>query len=77
MMGGKEGIGMWIRAEIRSGLKWNGSRSVLWPLTLKFDRSTWPFLKIDRRHEAYRHEKTYYQHGMGQFLKSTGDIGLF
>ena len=21
-----------------------------WPLTLKFDRATWPFLKFDRRH---------------------------
>ena len=28
------------------------------PLTLKFDRATLPFLKIDLRHEAYRHGKT-------------------
>ena len=28
-------------------------------LTLKIDRATWPFLKIDMRHGAYRHGKTY------------------
>ena len=26
------------------------------PLTLKIDRATRPFLKIELRHEAYRHE---------------------
>ena len=27
------------------------------PLTLRFDRATWSFLKIDMRHEAYRQGK--------------------
>ena len=30
---------------------------VVWPLTLKIDWSTWPFLKIDRRHDAYHHHR--------------------
>ena len=34
-----------------------GSGSMWGPLTLKFDRMTWPFLKIDMRHEAYQHGK--------------------
>ena len=29
------------------------------PLTLKFDRATLAFLKIDMRHGAYRHGVTY------------------
>ena len=29
-------------------------RALLWPLTPKFDMATWPFLKIDMRHRAYR-----------------------
>ena len=33
--------------------------SLMGPLTLKFDRATLPFLKIDMRHEAYRHGKKY------------------
>ena len=28
-------------------------------LTLKFDRVTWPFLKIKLHHEACRHERKY------------------
>ena len=36
------------------------------PLTLKFDRVTWPFLKIDMRYEAYRHGKN--------INEMTGDI---
>ena len=27
----------------------------IWLLTSKFDVATWPFLKIDMRHAAYRH----------------------
>ena len=27
---------------------WGGGG--VWPLTLKFDRATWSFLKFDRRH---------------------------
>ena len=42
------------------------------PLTLKFDRATQPFLKIDMRHE-----EKYYRHGMDPFLNSTADIRLF
>ena len=38
------------------------------PLTLKFDTKTWPFLKIDMRHRAYRQEGNYKQHDM-LFLK--------
>ena len=47
------------------------------PLTLKFDRVTRAILKIDRRHDAYRHQKKYYRHDIGYFLNSTCDIGLF
>ena len=47
------------------------------PLTNKFDRATQPFLKIDMRHGAYRHEKKYYQHYMDLSLNSTADIRLF
>ena len=32
---------------------------IVGPLTLTFDRVTWPLLKIDMRHEAYRHGKKY------------------
>ena len=47
------------------------THQIAWALTPKFDRSTWPFLKIDKRHAAYRHEKKYYRHDMGHFLNST------
>ena len=32
-----------------------------------FDRGTQPFLKIDMRHKAYRHEEIYYQNKIGPF----------
>ena len=47
------------------------------PLPLKFDRVIRSFLKLDRRHEAYRHEKKCYLHDTGYFLNSTSGIGLF
>ena len=50
---------------------------IMRPLTLEIDRATPPFLKIDMRHEAYRHEKIYKWHDMGLSLNSTGDIWLF
>ena len=34
-------------------------RLCMGPLTLKFARATLPFLKIDMRHETYRHGKKY------------------
>ena len=46
-------------------------------LTLKFNRATQSFLKIDMRHGANRHEKEYYRHDMDHFSNSTGDIKLF
>ena len=48
--------------------------SMLWPLTLKFDRATGLSLKFDMRHGAYQHEKKYYRHDMGHSLNSTCDI---
>ena len=40
----------------------------LGPLTLEFDRITWSFLKIDMRHEAYRHGKKYELYDRGHFF---------
>ena len=47
------------------------------PFPIKFNRATLPFLKIDMRHQASRHETNYFWHNMDDFLKSTCDIGLF
>ena len=49
----------------------------LGPLTPKFNRATWPFLKIDMRHGAYRQEGNYRRHDICYFLKSTCGIGPF
>ena len=53
----------------------------LWPLTLKFDGSTLPFLKFDRRHcttlKSTGTSKRNSDRGHCHFLKSTGDIALF
>ena len=37
-------------------------RPYMGPLTPKFDTATWPFLKIDLRHGAYRQEGNYKRH---------------
>ena len=47
------------------------------PLTLKFNRATWPLLKINMRHGAYRHETKFYRHDIGHSLNSTCDIKPF
>ena len=46
-----------------------------WPLTLKFNRVTLPFLKIGIRHGAYQHEKKYHRPDIGHSLNSTCDMG--
>ena len=50
---------MWMAAGTARGLL-TMAPSPVGPLTLRFDRVTWPFLNIDMRHEAYQHEKKYY-----------------
>ena len=45
-------------------------------LTLKFDRATWPFPKIDMR-GTHHQEKIYYRHDMDLSISSTGDIRLW
>ena len=42
-----------------------------WPLTVEFERATWPFLMIDRQHKAYLdiHEKIILATRLGAFLK--------
>ena len=47
------------------------------PLTLKFDRATRPFLKIDKRHGACRHVKKYHRHYMALFLYFKVILGYF
>ena len=55
---------------VQGALAWLSlSRRVTWqqwpllvrlrPLTLKFDKVTQPFLKVNMRHGAYQHEKKY------------------
>ena len=56
-----------MRAANTKGVDWISVYAHIWmvagvgvgPLTLKFDRATLPFLKIDMRHEAYRHGGKY------------------
>ena len=48
-----------------------------WPLTLKFDKETRQFIKIDMPHGAYRHKKKYYGHDISNSLNSTCDIMPF
>ena len=51
--------------DVKGGLKQTAGEKVpvmptsRGPLTLKFDMATRPFLKIDMRHEAYRHGQKY------------------
>ena len=43
-------------------------------MTPRFDTATWPFLKIDMRHGACRHEVNNKRHDICYFLKSTCDM---
>ena len=56
-----------------------GLRALVTSMGMAIDplNSTWPFLKNDRRLEAYRHENKYYGHDIGYSLNLKGDIGLF
>ena len=45
----------------------------IWPLTLKYDRTTWPRLEIDIRHRDYSDMKTK-GHDMKYFLNLTWDM---
>ena len=51
----------------------------LWPLTLKIDRATGPFLQFDMRHGALVTRQGHKGHNDMRhvhFLNSTGDMGI-
>ena len=52
---------------------------MVWPLALKFDKATQPFLKIDMRHGVNRLAKLYYYRhdDIGHSLNATCDMRPF
>ena len=47
----------WMKRSAPRSCSTESCPGIVWPLTFEFDRATRPFIKIDRRHKAYRHEK--------------------